>query len=152
MTEMVRLDKKVFVNADRDQVAEEGSPEAAFLYGSEGQLVPKKEAEALGITGETVGADANQIKMVVVEEPHHAQGQPVVEGSGRSTKPFEPGRVTEASSTMRTREEPTKAVTAEEAAAETVAEERKQRRAAANKQRSAQESKQASDNPQQQGQ
>lgn len=48
LVQMIRLDRKLYLNAARDKVVEPGDPEAAFLYGIEGHLKPKKEAEALG--------------------------------------------------------------------------------------------------------
>ncbi len=51
MVEMVRLDRKLWLNAEKTRVIEDTEPmdpEAAFLYGDVGHLVPKPEAERLG--------------------------------------------------------------------------------------------------------
>lgn len=46
--EMIRLDRKLWLTAEKDRVVEDGDIEAAFLYGPEGYLVPKDEAKQLG--------------------------------------------------------------------------------------------------------
>jgi hypothetical protein len=51
MVEMIRLDRKLWLNAAKDRVIEDTTPmdpEAAFLYGDVGHLVPKHEAKKLG--------------------------------------------------------------------------------------------------------
>lgn len=51
MQEMIRLDRKLWLNAEKTYVIEDTvpmDPEAAFLYGDVGRLVPKREAEKLG--------------------------------------------------------------------------------------------------------
>lgn len=46
----MKLDRKLWLTADRDKVVEDGSPQAAFLLGSEGTEVPDDEAERLGLS------------------------------------------------------------------------------------------------------
>jgi hypothetical protein len=48
MVEMIRLDRKLWLTADKSKVVEDGDLDAAFLYGVEGTLKPKPEAEELG--------------------------------------------------------------------------------------------------------
>lgn len=48
MVKMIRLDRKLWLNADKTKVVEDGDPEAAFLYGIRGHLVPENEAIKLG--------------------------------------------------------------------------------------------------------
>ena len=48
MVEQWRADRRLWLNAEKDAVVEDGDPEAAFLYVTEGQLVPRPEAEELG--------------------------------------------------------------------------------------------------------
>ena len=44
----VRLPRKMWLVEDKSHVVEDGDPEAAFLYGCEGTLVPESEAIKLG--------------------------------------------------------------------------------------------------------
>lgn len=45
----MKLDRTIWITADRDRVVEEGDPEAAFLLGTAGKEIPDDEAERLGI-------------------------------------------------------------------------------------------------------
>ena len=46
----MRLDRRLWLTADRDRVVEEGDPDAAFLLGTAGKEIPDAEAERLGLT------------------------------------------------------------------------------------------------------
>lgn len=48
MIPQVTLDRKLWLNATKTKVVEDGDPEAAFLYGIRGNRVPRLEAERLG--------------------------------------------------------------------------------------------------------
>lgn len=48
MIPQIRLDRKLWLNADKTAVVEDGDPDSAFLYGVEGTLVPRPEAARLG--------------------------------------------------------------------------------------------------------
>lgn len=43
--------KRLYLNADRTKLVEEGSPDAAFLLAAEGAEVPDAEAKRYGLTG-----------------------------------------------------------------------------------------------------
>jgi hypothetical protein len=45
---MVRLDRTLWLTAEKDRVVEDGDLEAAHLYGNPGHAVPRAEAEKLG--------------------------------------------------------------------------------------------------------
>lgn len=45
----MRLDRKLWLTAEKDRVVEDGDPDAAFLLGAEGADVPDAEAERLGL-------------------------------------------------------------------------------------------------------
>lgn len=84
----VRLTENVYLNADKTQVVEEGSEEAAFHYGAPGQLVPQKEAERLGISGNQIAGDeAKDVIHIEVESPNNLPGSLRVEGAGKATIP-----------------------------------------------------------------
>lgn len=53
----MRLDRKLWLTADRDSVVEDGSPGAAFLLGAEGAEVPDDEAKRLGIKAKAAPAN-----------------------------------------------------------------------------------------------
>ena len=46
----MKLDRTLWLTADRDKVVEDGDPKAAFLLGTAGKDVPDDEAKRLGIT------------------------------------------------------------------------------------------------------
>lgn len=48
----MKADKRLYLNADRSKVVEEGDPEAAYLFAAEGAEVPDAEAKKYGLMGE----------------------------------------------------------------------------------------------------
>lgn len=46
----MRLDRRLWLTADKNEVVEDGDPRAAFLLGGAGTEVPDAEAERLGLT------------------------------------------------------------------------------------------------------
>jgi hypothetical protein len=57
--------KRLWVNAERDKVVEEGDPDAAFLLLAEGQEMPDEEAKKYGLGGEkAVRAEVQEDKQV----------------------------------------------------------------------------------------
>lgn len=45
------LTERTYINAAKDRVVAENDPEAAFLLGAPGELIPKTQADSLGLTG-----------------------------------------------------------------------------------------------------
>lgn len=85
----VRLDRTLWLNADKTKVVEEGDEEAAFLYGITGQLKPVKEAQALGLSlDEVSGDELKDVVHVEVESPNNLPGSLRVEGAGKATIPI----------------------------------------------------------------
>lgn len=61
------LTARTYVNAAKDRVVDENDPEAAFLLGPPGELIPKAQADALGLTAappDDEGGDDVEDKMV----------------------------------------------------------------------------------------
>jgi len=56
-----RLDRRLWLTAERDRVVEDGDPEAAFLLGAPGQILSDAEAQRYGLTGKK--ADAQQLEL-----------------------------------------------------------------------------------------
>lgn len=56
----MELDRRLWLNADRTKVVEDGDPEAAFLLGNEGTEIPDDEAKRLGVKAKS--ASANKAK------------------------------------------------------------------------------------------
>ena len=52
----MKLDRTLWLTADREKVVEDGDPRAAFLLGTAGKDVPDAEAQRLGITGKKAPA------------------------------------------------------------------------------------------------
>ena len=57
-----KADRRLYHNADKTRVVEEGDPEAAFLYLAEGQTAPLAEARGYGL--------------VAGDEPDNNEGAP----------------------------------------------------------------------------
>lgn len=55
----MKLDRTLWLTADKSKVVEDGDPKAAFLLGTAGKDVPDSEAERLGLT-ETKAAPAEK--------------------------------------------------------------------------------------------
>ena len=53
----MKLDRKLWLNADRDKVVEDESPDAAFLLGTEGTEISDDEAERLGVKAKAAPAN-----------------------------------------------------------------------------------------------
>lgn len=53
----MKLDRKLWLTADKSKVVEDGSPDAAFLLGTEGTEVPDAEAERLGVKAKSAPAN-----------------------------------------------------------------------------------------------
>jgi hypothetical protein len=53
----MELDRKLWLTADKSKVVEDGDPDAAFLLGTPGTVVPDDEAERLGLTGKPKAAE-----------------------------------------------------------------------------------------------
>lgn len=47
--EMVTVDRKVWLTADKERVVDDGDPQAAILYATPGMQVPRREAERYGL-------------------------------------------------------------------------------------------------------
>lgn len=60
----MKLDRSLWLTADKDKVVEDGSPDAAFLLGNEGTEVPDDEAERLGLTGKKAAPAEKQAEPV----------------------------------------------------------------------------------------
>lgn len=54
----MKLDRKLWLTADRGKVVEDGDPKAAFLLGVAGSDVPDDEAKRLGLTSKKAAAKA----------------------------------------------------------------------------------------------
>lgn len=65
----MRLDRRLWLTADKDRVVEDGDPEAAFLLGTEGKEIPDSEAERLGLKGSKKPAVQAEPEPEVKEKP-----------------------------------------------------------------------------------
>ena len=54
----MKLDRTLWLTADRDRVVEEGDPEAAYLLGTAGKEIPDDEAKRLGLSGKSKTSEA----------------------------------------------------------------------------------------------
>lgn len=53
----MKLDRTLWLTADKAKVVEDGDPKAAFLLGTAGKDVPDAEAERLGLSGKPKAAE-----------------------------------------------------------------------------------------------
>ena len=65
----MRLDRKLWLTADKSEVVEDGDPRAAFLLGSEGAEVPDAEADRLGLTAKPQAKQAAPAEDKQAAEP-----------------------------------------------------------------------------------
>lgn len=56
----MKLDRKLWLTADKEAVVEDGDPSAAFLLGGEGDEIDDAEGERLGLTSRRKSAATKQ--------------------------------------------------------------------------------------------
>lgn len=86
--ERITVDRRVWLNAARDAIVEDGDPAAAFLYATEGKRVPREEAERLGLLvgkGAKRSAPAEDKQASKPEDKQAAK--PADKTAGRGSKP-----------------------------------------------------------------
>lgn len=64
---MFKLETRTYVNSDSSKVVEEGSSDAAFLLGNEGDEISVETAERLGLSGGSDVAYSDMKKAEIVE-------------------------------------------------------------------------------------
>ena len=66
MAEEIRVDRNLYLTADRDELVEEGDARAAFAWAREGSTRPKDEADRLGYKAKS--QPANKAKAAPTED------------------------------------------------------------------------------------
>lgn len=80
----MKVDRTLWLTADRCRVVEDGDPEAAFLLATAGKDVPDVEAARLGLLGGSRPAAVVEEKQA--EESANKQAAPAPNKARRSTK------------------------------------------------------------------
>lgn len=81
---MWQSDRRLWLNADKSQVVEDGDPDAAFLLVSAGGAIDSAEAERLGIRKRDLTVDATVAEDAETEPDADVKAQPRSANKARS--------------------------------------------------------------------
>ena len=82
----MKLDRTLWLTADRNEVVEDGDARAAFLLGTAGKEIPDAEAERLGLTSKPAAKKADAPEDKQADAPANKARTAAKKTAKRTTK------------------------------------------------------------------